>query len=289
MIKGTVKFFNSAKGFGFITPDDGGNDIFLPAATIAASGAPRLNAGQRVSFEQEPDVKGPKAVRLALLDEQPRPASQARITAYCDPSADESETVLAALRAEGQEPLLIDYRTAPPARDELKRLSLLLSGAGPSLVRRYHPLFLELRLDDRFLAENEFWTAICEHPALINGPVLVSGNKVRVCKTPEDVRAFLAPGGNGVTEKSKTISPRMLAMLKGDASLPPEAEAAACAPVPDIEDIAPPAAAPKARKTAAAKKAAAPAVAKTKTAAKAAARKPAAKSTAKTPAKKKKA
>src|ERR1041384_3334862 len=72
MIKGTVKFFNNAKGFGFITPDDGGKDVFVPAATITQSGTPRLKAGQRVSFETEPDPKGPKAVRLALLDEPAR-------------------------------------------------------------------------------------------------------------------------------------------------------------------------------------------------------------------------
>ena len=50
MIKGTVKFFNNAKGFGFITPDDGGKDVFVPAATITQSGSGRLKAGQRVSF-----------------------------------------------------------------------------------------------------------------------------------------------------------------------------------------------------------------------------------------------
>src|SRR5689334_22883724 len=72
MIKGTVKFFNNAKGFGFITPDDGGKDVFVPAATITQSGTPRLKAGQRLSFETEPDPKGPKAVRLTLLDEPAR-------------------------------------------------------------------------------------------------------------------------------------------------------------------------------------------------------------------------
>ena len=75
MIKGTVKFFNNAKGFGFIAPDDGSKDVFLPAATIMASGAKRLKAGQRVTFEQEPDVKGTKAVQLKLLDEQPVPVA----------------------------------------------------------------------------------------------------------------------------------------------------------------------------------------------------------------------
>src|SRR5437588_2887530 len=72
MIKGTVKFFNNAKGFGFITPDDGGKDVFVPAATITTSNCGRLKAGQRVSFQTEPDPKGPKAVKLTLLDEAPR-------------------------------------------------------------------------------------------------------------------------------------------------------------------------------------------------------------------------
>ena len=75
MIKGTLKFFNAAKGFGFITPDGDGKDVFLPATTIAACGGAKLQAGQRVSFEQEADVKGPKAVQLKLLDETPAKAA----------------------------------------------------------------------------------------------------------------------------------------------------------------------------------------------------------------------
>ena len=53
MIKGTVKFFNGTKGFGFITPDDGSKEVFVPTATVTSSGAGPLKAGQRVSFEAE--------------------------------------------------------------------------------------------------------------------------------------------------------------------------------------------------------------------------------------------
>ena len=69
MIKGTVKFFNGTKGFGFITPDDGSKEVFVPFATVTASGTGLLKAGQRVSFEAEQEAKGPKAVKLTLLDE----------------------------------------------------------------------------------------------------------------------------------------------------------------------------------------------------------------------------
>ena len=63
---GTVKFFNSEKGYGFIKPDDGGRDVFVHVSAVMSSGLGTLNEGQRVSFEVEPDKrgKGPKAVNL---------------------------------------------------------------------------------------------------------------------------------------------------------------------------------------------------------------------------------
>lgn len=63
---GTVKFFNSEKGYGFIKPDDGGRDVFVHVSAVMTSGLGTLNEGQRVSFEIEPDKrgKGPKAVNL---------------------------------------------------------------------------------------------------------------------------------------------------------------------------------------------------------------------------------
>jgi CspA family cold shock protein len=65
---GTVKFFNTTKGFGFITPDEGAKDVFIHVSAIQDSGLSGLEDGQRVSFETEPDRhgKGPKAVNLTL-------------------------------------------------------------------------------------------------------------------------------------------------------------------------------------------------------------------------------
>jgi CspA family cold shock protein len=60
---GTVKFFNQSKGFGFITPDQGGKDVFVHITAVERSGIGPLDEGMRVSFETEPDLgKGPKAV-----------------------------------------------------------------------------------------------------------------------------------------------------------------------------------------------------------------------------------
>jgi CspA family cold shock protein len=66
-ITGTVKFFNSEKGYGFIKPDDGSRDVFVHVSAVARSGLGTLSEGQRVSFEIEDDNrgKGPKAVNLA--------------------------------------------------------------------------------------------------------------------------------------------------------------------------------------------------------------------------------
>jgi CspA family cold shock protein len=63
---GTVKFFNSEKGYGFIQPDDGGRDVFVHVSAVTNSGLGTLNEGQRVTFDVEPDKrgKGPKAVNL---------------------------------------------------------------------------------------------------------------------------------------------------------------------------------------------------------------------------------
>ncbi len=236
MIKGTVKFFNNAKGFGFITPDDGGKDVFVPAATITQSGCGRLKAGQRVSFETEPDPKGPKAVKLTLLDAAPKEIAREpskdvphkdsprpSLALYHDPDSDESAEVLDALRDAGHEPRLLDVTATPPGREELRRLSILLREADQSLVRRYDPLFLELQLDDRFISENEFWQGIVEHPQLINSPVLANSNKARIVRSANDVKSFL---GHEVAReaKPKGLSARMAALMKGH-PLPPKEEA----------------------------------------------------------------
>ena len=57
-MNGTVKFYNSAKGFGFIEPDEGGKDIFVHASALEAAGIRALNEGDRVSFVLEDDRRG---------------------------------------------------------------------------------------------------------------------------------------------------------------------------------------------------------------------------------------
>lgn len=60
MMKGTVKFYNDQKGFGFIQPDDGGKDVFVHATALERAGIRSLNEGQKVSFDTEKDRRSGK-------------------------------------------------------------------------------------------------------------------------------------------------------------------------------------------------------------------------------------
>jgi CspA family cold shock protein len=67
MATGTVKWFNDDKGFGFITPDEGGKDLFVHHTGIEGQGFRSLSEGARVSFEAEAGDKGPKAVNVQAI------------------------------------------------------------------------------------------------------------------------------------------------------------------------------------------------------------------------------
>lgn len=69
MPNGTVKWFNGTKGFGFITPDNGGSDVFVHISAVERAGLNGLNDGQKVSYDEENDPRKGKssAVNLKTL------------------------------------------------------------------------------------------------------------------------------------------------------------------------------------------------------------------------------
>lgn len=60
MIAGTVKFYNSQRGFGFVQPDDGGKDVFVHATALERAGMSELTEGQKVEFDTEVDSRSGK-------------------------------------------------------------------------------------------------------------------------------------------------------------------------------------------------------------------------------------
>ena len=66
MATGTVKWFNDAKGFGFITPDDGGKDVFVHFSAIQSEGFKTLAEGANVEYEIEDGPKGPQARNVII-------------------------------------------------------------------------------------------------------------------------------------------------------------------------------------------------------------------------------
>jgi cold shock protein len=67
MPTGTVKWFSDDKGFGFITPEDGGKDLFVHHSAIGGDGYRSLAEGAKVTFEEEQGDKGPKAVNVTTV------------------------------------------------------------------------------------------------------------------------------------------------------------------------------------------------------------------------------
>ena len=66
MNKGTVKWYNARKGFGFIERDDGEKDVFVHASAVKEAGLRRLEEGQKVSFDLEDSPKGLNAVKISI-------------------------------------------------------------------------------------------------------------------------------------------------------------------------------------------------------------------------------
>ena len=74
MAAGTVKWFNEVSGYGFIAPDEGGNDLYVRTGSLIGAGLVTLSAGERVEFEARAAGMGPEAISVLRLAPEPKPA-----------------------------------------------------------------------------------------------------------------------------------------------------------------------------------------------------------------------
>ena len=78
-MKGTVKWYNARKGYGFITPDDNGDDVFVHATALKNSGLKKLYTGSEVTYETDQDEKGRRAKSIKVTKEiKPKLRSEER-------------------------------------------------------------------------------------------------------------------------------------------------------------------------------------------------------------------
>lgn len=206
MATGTVKYFNTTKGFGFITPEGGGADVFVHATAVELAGMSALAEGQRVSFEVETDQKGSKAVKLrrASADGETANVSDTAVssssaapstldlTIYHNPDCETSRNTLTALRMAGHEPRIIEYLKTPPTKTELKTLAQNMKLSVRDVVRKLEPLYVELGLDGDGVDDDTLLEAMVKNPVLINRPIVASSNSARMCRPSSAVKNFLS-------------------------------------------------------------------------------------------------
>lgn len=113
------------------------------------------------------------------------------ITIYHNPRCSKSRQTLALIRDHGIEPEVIEYLRQPPSPDALKRITEWLEVRPRDLLRTGEPEYKELGLDDPDVDDESVIRAICEHPRLLQRPIVVAGNRARIGRPPEAVTEIL--------------------------------------------------------------------------------------------------
>ncbi|MGY8662387.1 arsenate reductase (glutaredoxin) [Bradyrhizobium sp. UFLA05-109] len=112
---------------------------------------------------------------------------------YHNPDCGTSRNALAMIRNAGVEPHVVEYLKAPPSRSLLKQLIARMGISVRDLLREKGTPFAELGLANPKLSDDEMLDAMVAHPILINRPIVVTPNGVRLCRPSEKVLDLLPP------------------------------------------------------------------------------------------------
>ena len=115
-----------------------------------------------------------------------------QVTIYHNPVCGISRNVLAAIRAAGHEPRIVEYLKDRLTREELKELIARANLSIRDVVRSKEVLFRELGLDDSDVGDDEILDAMIKNPILINRPIVATDHAVRLCRPSETVKGLLA-------------------------------------------------------------------------------------------------
>ena len=114
-----------------------------------------------------------------------------KVTIYHNPRCSKSRQTLELIRQHDIEPEIIEYLNDPPDMDTLRSILRKL-GIGPrDLLRSGEKIYKELGLADPSLSEEELLDALCEHPVLIERPIVIRGKKAVLGRPPENVLEIL--------------------------------------------------------------------------------------------------
>lgn len=137
-------------------------------------------------------------------------ASPMDVIIYHNPDCGTSRNALAMIRNAGIEPHVVEYLKTPPARPLLKQLIARMQIPVRALLREKGAPFQELGLQNQNLTDDELLDAMMSHPVLINRPIVVTPNGVRLCRPSEQVIELLpAQRGDFVKEDGeRVVDPR---------------------------------------------------------------------------------
>jgi arsenate reductase len=113
------------------------------------------------------------------------------VAIYHNPACGTSRNVLGLIRNNGEEPQIIEYLKTPPSRDELVGLIARMGIAVRDLLRRKGTPYDALKLDDPELTDDQLLDAMMAHPILINRPIVVTPQGVKLCRPSETVLDIL--------------------------------------------------------------------------------------------------
>jgi arsenate reductase (glutaredoxin) len=108
-------------------------------------------------------------------------------TIYHNPRCSKSRQTLALLQDKGIQPEIIEYLKTPPSPEQLSAVLSKLGYSAEQLLRKKEGVYKELSLAERQLSDEELIAIMCEHPKLIERPIVIRGDQARVGRPPEHV------------------------------------------------------------------------------------------------------